>query len=1001
MGSSFYLHVFMLLCCCLNLFILLTNSSSSAQPLCHEDESSSLLQFKHSFFINKSASGDPSAYSKVESWKKFEGKSSDCCSWDGVECDHDTGHVVGLDLSGSFLYGSINSNSSLFNLVHLQRLNLSGNHFNYSQIPPRMGTLSRLTSLDLSYSVFFNQIPSNISCLAKLVYLNLSGNALKLEKPNLEDLVQNLTNLKALDLSWVNVSSTVTHALSNMSLLTTLFLEGCQLYGEFPRTIFQLPNLQILSIANNSNLTGNLPEFHRSSLLKKLSLRGTGFSGMVPDSIGNLESISYLDLTGCNFSGMLPASLGSVTKLTYLSLCVNQFGGQIPESFGNLSQLTFLCLGKNNFDVPTLPLTLVKLSKLTVLYIADMKIRGEIPQCLANLTQLSYLSISSNELVGQIPSWLMNLTKLTTLNLYENQLHGMIPSSISQLKYLGELNLHSNNLSGKLELDILLKHQNLFRLELSMNKLTVFTKNITNATLPKFLVLGLESCNMKEFPNFLQFQDELKMFYFADNKIQGEIPTWFWNNTKESMEDVELQNNFLTGFEQHPDVIPWQSVISLDLSFNKLQGSLPIPPPSTIVYLVNGNSLSGEIPPSMICHNSSLQILDLSDNNLSSIIPKCLSSFSDSLLVFNLSRNNFHGTIPPMMGINLKMIDLSQNHLHGLVPRSLQNCTMLEILVLGNNQMEDTFPSWLGALPMLQVLILRSNRFHGAITVSKTNIKFPMLRIIDLSDNGFSGNLPSEYFENWNAMTMIKRENLTYMQASNEVLVTTTINSRLKGIIWSVTPYMYSVTMDDKGTQRLYTKIQKAFIAIDLSNNKFGGEIPESLGRLKGLQTLNLSNNNLTGVIPSSLAKLTELESLDLSQNLLSGEIPQQLIQLTFLEVLDVSHNHLTGRIPRGNQFDTFENNSYDGNSGLCGYPLSKLCGNSDASPPPSFSFHGDDSKFPSGVVDWIIISLGYGSGLIVGLVIGHTLTTRYHEWFVEKFGTRKQTWRRVQRKRR
>ncbi|CAL5390995.1 unnamed protein product [Camellia sinensis] len=459
------------------------------------------------------------------------------------------------------------------------------------------------------------------------------------------------------------------------------------------------------------------------------------------------------------------------------------------------------------------------------------------------------------------------------------------------------------------------------------------------------------------------------------------------------MEAVDLRHNLLTGFEQHPDIIPWRSVLYLDLGFNRLQGSIPIPPPSINVYQVNDSFLSGEIPPSIICHNSSLQIFDLSVNNFSGTIPECLSSFSDSLLALNLSHNNFHGTIPHMMGINLKVIDLSQNHLHGLVPRSLQNCTLLEILVLGNNQMEGTFPSWLGALPMLKVLILRSNRFHGAIIVSQAKLKFAKLHIIDLSDNGFSGNLPSEYFENWNAMTMIEREHLTYLQDEVKGI---TINLGSVDIIFPTLHCMYSITMDNKGTKRLYQKIQKAFTAIDLSNNKFGGEIPESLGRLNGLHMLKLSNNNLTGVIPSSLANLTELESLDLSQNLLSGEIPQQLSQLTFLEFLNVSHNHLTGRIPRRNQFDTFENNSYDGNSGLCGYPLSKLC-----PPPPSLSFHGDDSKFPSGVVDWIIILLGYGSGLIVGLVIGHTLTTRYHEWFVEKFGTRKQTQRRVQRKRR
>ena len=91
--------------------------STFVQPLCHVHERSYLLQFKESFVMNMSASSDPWAYPKVSSWTLQEGNNSNCCSWDGVECDEFTGHVIGLDLSSSWLFGSIDSTSSLFHLI--------------------------------------------------------------------------------------------------------------------------------------------------------------------------------------------------------------------------------------------------------------------------------------------------------------------------------------------------------------------------------------------------------------------------------------------------------------------------------------------------------------------------------------------------------------------------------------------------------------------------------------------------------------------------------------------------------------------------------------------------------------------------------------------------------------------------------------------------------------------------------------------------------------------
>ncbi|KAG5560521.1 hypothetical protein RHGRI_003740 [Rhododendron griersonianum] len=55
-------------------------------------------------------------------------------------------------------------------------------------------------------------------------------------------------------------------------------------------------------------------------------------------------------------------------------------------------------------------------------------------------------------------------------------------------------------------------------------------------------------------------------------------------------------------------------------------------------------------------------------------------------------------------------------------------------------------------------------------------------------------------------------------------------------------------------------------------------------------------------------------------------------------------------------------------------------------SPPPPPIFRGHDLEFSRGIY-WMVIALGYGSGLVVGLVIWTTLTRRYHEWFVDTFG--------------
>ncbi|KAM1429687.1 hypothetical protein ACFX2I_045854 [Malus domestica] len=985
MKMESWLSKFTCLHCLLLLLLNATHCFSFVQTqtrtLCHSDEQSFLLQFKESFTINKLASSSPFAYPKVASWaREGDHNQSNCCSWDGVECHAESGRVIGLDLKSSCLYGSINSNNTFFQLVHLQMLDLSDNNFNSSEIPSRLGhALSSLSYLNLSMSVFSGQIPSEISKLSKLSTLDLShNNGLEIRKSNMRILVQNLTSIKQLHLSDVGIYSIVPDILVNASSLTSLKLSYCGLYGEFPVGIFHLRNLEELRLYLNTYLNGYFPTFNMTNSFKTLDVSQTNFSGELPSSIGNLHSLNYFDISYCGFDSHVPSSFGNLTQLSFLEMA----------SFHDFSTGQFL--------VPDSLSCFGKLTKLNYLGLSNINLQGNFPRFVANLTKLASLDLLNNSITGEIPSWLtLESTQLTFLRLTYNDLEGAIPKSLFHLRNLECLGLSNNNLSGLVEFDEFSNLKKLKVLGLGYNKLSVHVKSGSSATLPKFEVLKLDECNFTEFPEFLKNQYELRSLGLSGNNIHGQIPKWLWNATRETLVNLDLSSNFLIGFEENPVTLPWKNLQVFGLEANRLRGSLPIPPQSITSYVVGNNNYSGEVSP-LFCNLNYLQVLDLANNSLSGMLPWCLGK-SNSLEMLILTYNSFHGDIPPFCAIknSLKLVSLGYNRLQGKLPRSMADCTRLEFLDIGNNQISDIFPSWLGVLPVLRGLILGSNAFHGIIGKPSTNHEFPNLCIIDLSNNLFSGMLPSKYMENWNFMKyVVANEGSQYFYVySNDG--TNKYRDYFK--------FSYKLIILVKGVELTYDTTPYDLRLIDFSSNRFEGEIPASIiGSLRELQLLNLSNNALSGHIPSSLGNLTALESLDLSQNKLSGRIPGSLAQLTFLEYFNVSHNHLWGQIPLGQQFGTFLEDSYQGNSGLCGKPLFKKCEDSESSrlPPPS-SFEKDKEAGFTFEFDWYVVLPGVVSGLVVGVVAGNTLADKKHEWFVETFRRRKSTTARATRGRR
>ncbi|KDO40865.1 hypothetical protein CISIN_1g048732mg [Citrus sinensis] len=139
---------------------------------CLEQERSALLQLKHFFNDSK----------HLHYWNDGENY-SDCCQWEGVECNNTTGRVIKLDLA----FRKRDSaewymNASLFTpFQQLEFLDLSGNNITgcvQNEGLDRLSSLKNLKFLDLTLNHFNNSIFSSLGGLSSLKHLSLGTNEL-------------------------------------------------------------------------------------------------------------------------------------------------------------------------------------------------------------------------------------------------------------------------------------------------------------------------------------------------------------------------------------------------------------------------------------------------------------------------------------------------------------------------------------------------------------------------------------------------------------------------------------------------------------------------------------------------------------------------------------------------------------------------------------------------------------------------------------------------------
>ncbi|KAJ1685876.1 hypothetical protein LUZ63_017266 [Rhynchospora breviuscula] len=251
-----------------------------------------------------------------------------------------------VDLTNNSLTGSIPGNISR----SLYRLRLGWNQLN-GTIPTSIGELSRLSFLELDGNNLSGQIPNNLGNCKNLTLLNLASNNFDNELPQE---LGNLSNLVVIKLQmnkfrgripyqilkWVNVSTLnlsqnvlsgeIPSQISNLQNLTNLNLGGNNLSGSIPSTIGDLRSLNELQLGNNK-LSGIIPAMP-VSLTTALNLSHNSFSGPIPSSsFINSRELEVLDLSGNNFSGLVPDSLTNLQFLTILNLSNNNLSGTLPN----------------------------------------------------------------------------------------------------------------------------------------------------------------------------------------------------------------------------------------------------------------------------------------------------------------------------------------------------------------------------------------------------------------------------------------------------------------------------------------------------------------------------------------------------------------------------------------------------------------------------------------------------------------------------------------------
>ncbi|KAL7097976.1 hypothetical protein ACP275_10G176400 [Erythranthe tilingii] len=350
-------------------------------------------------------------------------------------------------------------------------------------------------------------------------------------------------------------------------------------------------------------------------------------------------------------------------------------------------------------------------------------------------------------------------------------------------------------------------------------------------------------------------------------------------------------------------------------------------------------NLSGEIS-SSLCNLVNLTHLNLADNFFNQPIPLHLSECV-SLVTLNLSNNLIWGTIPDQISQfkTMEFLDFSKNHVEGKIPDTIGSLHHLKVLNFGSNLLSgeispgvfgnftqlvvldlshnpflvSEIPADFGKLSKLEQLLLQSSGFYGGIPgffnglkslkildLSQNNLTgfLPRIELLlsssppnlvsfDVSQNKLSGPFPNGVCESKSLVHLSLHTNFFNGSISNEFIVKCTNLEKFE---------VQNNVFGGKFPSWLWSLPKIKLVRAE--NNRFTGEIPDSISEAAQLEHVQIDNNSFTTKFPLGVGKLRSLYRFSASLNGLYGELPPNFCDSPVMSIIDFSHNFLSGNIP-------------------------------------------------------------------------------------------------------